>query len=157
MDNDQALRRHLVDLLQGGSAHLSMALSIVETLDRFGFIEPDFLAERFAARFDDDPNRGYGPTAITVLHEIGEGVHLTNASRRQSRYWAMAATLFRTIRFPLPSGPPRVISPISKMRFGQPPLGLATSTQTARSSAASSRWRPAESRFPRTGLSRESL
>jgi ADP-ribosylglycohydrolase len=50
-----------------------MALSIVETLDRFGFIEPDFLAARFATRYQEDVNRGYGPTAIDILEEIGRG------------------------------------------------------------------------------------
>jgi len=51
-----------------------MALSIVESLDQFGFIEPDFLAERFAARYAQDPNRGYGPTAMEVLEQIGAGI-----------------------------------------------------------------------------------
>ncbi len=63
----------------------TMALSIVETLDRFGFIEPDFLAERFAARYADDPNRGYGPTAMEVLEQIGAGVSWVIASSEAFR------------------------------------------------------------------------
>lgn len=58
----------------------AMALSIVETLDRFGFIEPDFLAERFAARYAEDSNRGYGPTAMEVLEQIGAGIPWVVAS-----------------------------------------------------------------------------
>lgn len=63
----------------------TMALSIVETLDRFGFTEPDFLAERFAARYAEDPNRGYGPTAMEVLEQIGGGVPWVIASSEAFR------------------------------------------------------------------------
>jgi ADP-ribosylglycohydrolase len=52
----------------------TMALSIVEVLDRFAFIEPGYLAERFAARYRDDPNRGYGPTAMEILDQIASGI-----------------------------------------------------------------------------------
>ena len=66
-----------------------MALSIVETLDQFGFIEPDFLAERFAARYAQDPNRGYGPTAMEVLEQIGTW-HFIAARKfnKPQRAWA---------------------------------------------------------------------
>jgi ADP-ribosylglycohydrolase len=63
----------------------AMALSIVETLDRFGFIEPEFLAERSAARFAEDPYRGYGPTAMEVLEQIGAGVPWVIASSEAFR------------------------------------------------------------------------
>ena len=59
-----------------------MALSIVETLDRFGEIDHDHLAERFAARYADDPRRGYGATARDILEDIGNGVPWQIASSR---------------------------------------------------------------------------
>lgn len=59
----------------------AMALSIVEVLDRRGHILPDLLAERFTARYQREPDRGYGPTAMEVLEEIGSGVPWDIASR----------------------------------------------------------------------------
>ncbi len=59
----------------------AMALSIVEVLDRHGHIVPGVLAERFAARYQREPGRGYGPTAMEILEEIGSGVPWDIASR----------------------------------------------------------------------------
>ncbi len=59
-----------------------MALSIVETLDRFGQINHDHLAERFAARYAHDPRRGYGATARDILEEISNGVPWQIASSK---------------------------------------------------------------------------
>lgn len=59
-----------------------MALSIVEVLNRYGQIEQDALAARFAARYEADPGRGYGPTAMEILEEIGHGMPWEVASRR---------------------------------------------------------------------------
>jgi len=51
-----------------------MALSIVEVLDRFGRIEQDALADRFARRYAADPGRGYEGAAHGILRAIGEGM-----------------------------------------------------------------------------------
>jgi ADP-ribosylglycohydrolase len=51
----------------------AMAISLVETLDAHGEVEPDDLARRFAARYMADPRRGYGPTAHEILVAIGMG------------------------------------------------------------------------------------
>lgn len=50
-----------------------MTISIVESLIKFGNINQDFLAQRFADRYQEEPNRGYGGTAHKILREIGEG------------------------------------------------------------------------------------
>src|SRR5690348_14207356 len=47
-----------------------MALAIVEVLNRFGRIDQDALARRFAERFAADPDRGYGKMARIILREI---------------------------------------------------------------------------------------
>jgi ADP-ribosylglycohydrolase len=51
----------------------AMAMSIVETLARRGTIDQDDLADRFAARYAHEPQRGYGATAHRILKAIGEG------------------------------------------------------------------------------------
>jgi len=51
-----------------------MALSIVEELARTGLIDQDELAERFAAVFLAEPDRGYGQTAMRILWEIAQGL-----------------------------------------------------------------------------------
>jgi ADP-ribosylglycohydrolase len=51
----------------------AMALSIVETLERHGDIDPDFLARRFARRYELGPHRGYGGTAREILQDIASG------------------------------------------------------------------------------------
>ena len=59
-----------------------MAISIVETLNKFGRIEQDYLAKMFARRYIDEPNRGYGSNAGKTLKEISEGVDWRQASKR---------------------------------------------------------------------------
>jgi ADP-ribosylglycohydrolase len=58
-----------------------MAISIVELLRDAGNIEQDSLAERFAARYAAEPDRGYGPAAHRTLREIGEGADWREISR----------------------------------------------------------------------------
>src|SRR5438067_515488 len=53
----------------------AMALSIVATLDRFGGIDQDFLAQEFAHRYRQDPARGYGGGAHELLQALRYGVH----------------------------------------------------------------------------------
>lgn len=50
-----------------------MSIAVVDVLARYGRIEPDALACRFADNYRLDPRRGYGATAHRVLREIGEG------------------------------------------------------------------------------------
>ncbi|MEW6252171.1 MAG: ADP-ribosylglycohydrolase family protein, partial [Planctomycetota bacterium] len=58
-----------------------MAVSVVETLGRFGRIEQDFLAGRFAARFKQAPDRGYGGGAMRLLAAIAAGADWRAESR----------------------------------------------------------------------------
>jgi len=51
-----------------------MALSVAETLDGCGRIDSGDLAERFARRYREQPGRGYGGTARTILTQIAAGV-----------------------------------------------------------------------------------
>jgi ADP-ribosylglycohydrolase len=51
----------------------AMALSIVEVLRDHRAIEQDVLAGRFAARFRQDPGRGYGGGAVRLLSQVAEG------------------------------------------------------------------------------------
>ena len=57
-----------------------MAISIVETLNKYGHIEQDYLAQLFARRYIEEPNRGYGSNAGKTLREISEGVDWRQAS-----------------------------------------------------------------------------
>jgi ADP-ribosylglycohydrolase len=47
-----------------------MALAIVEVLNHFGRIDQDVLARRFAERFAQDPDRGYGKMARIILRSV---------------------------------------------------------------------------------------
>ena len=58
-----------------------MALSIVEVLDQRQAIDADMLAEKFAARYQLDPGRGYGPTAMEILEDIGRGLPWQTVSK----------------------------------------------------------------------------
>jgi ADP-ribosylglycohydrolase len=52
-----------------------MALAIVQVLDEHGHVEQDALARLFAARYMNNPYRGYGGTAQDILraiHHLGE-------------------------------------------------------------------------------------
>lgn len=55
----------------------AMAISIVEVLDEHGRIEQDSLAKLFAARYVDDPHRGYGPAQHDLLRAIHRGADWT--------------------------------------------------------------------------------
>lgn len=48
----------------------AMALSIVEVLGRRGTADPDALSEAFARRWREDPDRGYGQGAFTLLSRV---------------------------------------------------------------------------------------
>ena len=50
-----------------------MAMSIVETLHHHGRIDQDWLARRFAKKYQLDPTRGYGSMAHMVLADIARG------------------------------------------------------------------------------------
>ena len=50
-----------------------MALSIVEVLAAHERIEQDALAAAFARRYRDEPDRGYGGMARSILEEIADG------------------------------------------------------------------------------------
>ncbi len=50
-----------------------MALSIVEHLLEEGEVRQDRLAQQFASRFAQDPERGYGMGAVRILLSIAEG------------------------------------------------------------------------------------
>jgi len=51
-----------------------MALSIVQTLNKFGCIKQDYLANIFAQRYIEEPDRGYGSTAGRMLRQISQGI-----------------------------------------------------------------------------------
>jgi ADP-ribosylglycohydrolase len=57
-----------------------MALAIVEVLNRFGRVDQDALARRFAERFDDEPDRGYGKMARIILQSVLRGGDWKRAS-----------------------------------------------------------------------------
>jgi ADP-ribosylglycohydrolase len=50
-----------------------MALSIVEILDTYGYIEQDALARSFARRYMEEPYRGYAGGAARLLRHIAGG------------------------------------------------------------------------------------
>lgn len=50
-----------------------MALSVFETLNRHGQIEPDALAASFAQRYWDEPRRGYAGAAAALLRQLHAG------------------------------------------------------------------------------------
>jgi ADP-ribosylglycohydrolase len=58
----------------------AMALGIYEILHQHGRIDQDQLACRFAARFQAQPWRGYGPGAIRLLAQVIAGVDWRTAS-----------------------------------------------------------------------------
>jgi ADP-ribosylglycohydrolase len=51
----------------------AMALGIVEVLERHGHIDQDELARVFGRRYDQDPDRGYGPAQHTLLADLHRG------------------------------------------------------------------------------------
>jgi ADP-ribosylglycohydrolase len=58
-----------------------MAASVAGSLLRHGGIDQDWLAAAFAARYREDPWRGYGGTAHGILQNIGEGSSWRVAAR----------------------------------------------------------------------------
>jgi len=60
----------------------AMALSIVEVLERFDGIDPDALAEAFARRWAEDPNRGYGQGAYNLLARVSHGAPWRHEAQR---------------------------------------------------------------------------
>lgn len=50
-----------------------MALSIVEVLEKFGYVDQDYLAQAFARRFNQEPHRGYAGGAMRLLTQISTG------------------------------------------------------------------------------------
>ena len=59
-----------------------MATSIVETLNKFGYIDRDYLAELFAKKYIAEPNRAYGGSAGKILREISEGINWAEAANK---------------------------------------------------------------------------
>ncbi|MEZ6183512.1 MAG: ADP-ribosylglycohydrolase family protein [Planctomycetota bacterium] len=57
-----------------------MALSLVEVLARHGRVDQEALADAFAARYEEDPARGYGPGAHGILGEILRGEPWSSAA-----------------------------------------------------------------------------
>ena len=57
-----------------------MAVSLVEVLCQHGRVNQDALAQAFGRRFLDDTERGYGPMAYWLLHQIGGGQHWREVS-----------------------------------------------------------------------------
>lgn len=59
-----------------------MAWSIVDVLGEHGSVDQERLAQLFALRFRNQPNRGYGAAAVRLLQRIGLGYDFkTEASR----------------------------------------------------------------------------
>lgn len=50
-----------------------MALALIETLRDCGCVDQDVLAQRFAKRFQAEPNRGYGAGARRLLENVAQG------------------------------------------------------------------------------------
>ncbi|WP_433796876.1 ADP-ribosylglycohydrolase family protein [Actinoplanes sp. CA-252034] len=61
----------------------AMALSVLQILERFGYIDQDALATAFADAYATDPNRSYGPSMHRVLREIGAGRDWAAVTRDQ--------------------------------------------------------------------------
>lgn len=77
----QAVReRRIADVVWNYTDDTVMAISIVETLIQNGQIHQDDLAQRFAKRYADEPDRGYGGTAHAILRAIGEGMPWRDAA-----------------------------------------------------------------------------
>lgn len=60
----------------------AMAHAVYDELAATDTIDSDRLAQRFAARYAEEPDRGYGGTAHGILRAIGEGVDRRVASER---------------------------------------------------------------------------
>jgi hypothetical protein len=61
----------------------AMALSVYEILEKHGCVEQDRLAEAFAARYTNDPRRGYGAGMHRLLRGISGGADWRVKTREQ--------------------------------------------------------------------------
>src|SRR5215212_9680055 len=59
-----------------------MALSIVEVLEKYGYIDQDALAQAFARRFTEEPDRGYAGGAVRLLGQVATGSNWREISPR---------------------------------------------------------------------------
>lgn len=50
-----------------------MSIAIYQSLEKFGRIDPDFLAHTFAQNYQKDSYRGYGGTMHSILRDLGAG------------------------------------------------------------------------------------
>jgi len=50
-----------------------MSIGVIETLEKHGKIDPDFLASRFASNYTRNPRRGYGGMAHHILQALVKG------------------------------------------------------------------------------------
>ena len=57
-----------------------MAIAVVETLEKFDYIEGDYLAQTLTNKYQQDPHRGYGSTAGRIFRQIGEGISWQQAA-----------------------------------------------------------------------------
>lgn len=57
-----------------------MGIAVTQCLEINGQIDPDDLAQRFAAAFAEDPYRGYGDTAQGILRSISDGTDWKTAA-----------------------------------------------------------------------------
>ncbi|HEV2784942.1 MAG TPA: ADP-ribosylglycohydrolase family protein, partial [Solirubrobacteraceae bacterium] len=58
----------------------AMAISVVETLAAFEFVNQNDLARRFTARYASEPDRGYGPGTQRILGDVSAGHYWRTAS-----------------------------------------------------------------------------
>lgn len=65
----------------GWTDDTAMALSVVETLEARGRLDPDELARRFGRRYAAEPSRGYGGGAHEVLAALSLGAPWSSAAR----------------------------------------------------------------------------
>ena len=72
-DHPRIQQRRLPESLWRWTDDTHMALSLVENLARFGRIEQDALAAAFAARYVEEPGRGYGAGAARLLKQYQDG------------------------------------------------------------------------------------
>lgn len=57
-----------------------MAIALYQSLERYGVINQDFVAQQFKNNYFRDINRGYGPSMHSFFREIQEGKHWRDIS-----------------------------------------------------------------------------
>lgn len=57
-----------------------MAIAVLRSLEKFGEIDQDFLAEEFTKNYHLDINRGYGPSMHRYFREVKSGEHWKEVS-----------------------------------------------------------------------------